>query len=55
MCTSDLWAARRLVKSSGARTSRCRMVLSRLPVLSRWLLQAMQPTRALWPAMLRTL
>jgi hypothetical protein len=54
-CTSDRWPSSLDWKSSGARMSRCRMFLSRDPLLSMWLLQAITPTRARWPAMVRSL
>lgn len=53
--TSERCALRRDWKSSGERTSRLRMVRSRLPVVSRWVLQDMHPTRPRWPCMVRTL
>lgn len=53
--TSDRWPRSLDWKSSGARMSRCRMFRSREPLLSRWLLQAMTPTRARWPPIVRNL
>ena len=53
--TSERWPASLWLKSSGARMSRCRMVRSLLPLDSRWLFQAIVPTRALCPSILRTL
>jgi hypothetical protein len=53
--TSERWPRSLCWKSSGARMSRCRMLRSREPLLSRWLLQAMVPTRALCPCIVRTL
>ena len=53
--TSERWPSSFCWKSSGARMSRCRMFRSRLPLLSRWLLQAMVPTRPRCPSIVRTL
>jgi len=45
--TSDRWPCSLALYCSGARTSRCRMVRSRLPLLSTCEPHAMHPTRAL--------